>query len=225
MLQLSPHEARVLGVLIEKAATVPETYPLSLNGLVVGCNQKSNRDPVTAWDEDTVFDAAESLREKGLVTRVDQAGARVHKYRHEAQAKLSLRAAEQAIIAELLLRGPQTMGELRQRCDRMAPGAFDAPEALRGHLTALASRETPLVRETPAGRAPRWMQLLCPTEPPAIHAAAADDTPSSPPGPAASGPSGSGLAVAAGPSLLARIEALEAEVARLRQTLDDLTSP
>src|SRR5947199_1078036 len=104
MLQLSPDESRVLGVLIEKATTTPEQYPLSLNAIVNGANQKNNRDPVTSITDDAAFAAVEGLRAKGLAVRVDQASARVQKYKHHAIETLHVRTGEAAILAELLLR-------------------------------------------------------------------------------------------------------------------------
>ena len=121
MIQLNPAESRVLGVLIEKATTTPEQYPLSLNALTSGCNQKNNRDPVLTMTEDETFDALESLRAKQLSVRVDMAGSRVHRYKHTAGEALHARAGELAVLAELLLRGPQTIGELRGRASRMQP--------------------------------------------------------------------------------------------------------
>src|SRR5688572_4100082 len=115
MIMLNPSEARVLGVLIEKALTTPDQYPLSLNAVVNGANQKNNRDPVLTMTDDEAFEALEGLRTNGLVVRVDQAGSRVHKYRHNAIDALHVRTGESAILAELLLRGPQTLGELRGR--------------------------------------------------------------------------------------------------------------
>src|SRR5688572_4297758 len=93
MLQLTPNEARALGVLIEKSTTTPEQYPLSINALTAGCNQKNNRDPVLNLSEDDVFTAVEGLREKQLAVRVDQMGSRVHKYRHEVQRVLNIGGA------------------------------------------------------------------------------------------------------------------------------------
>src|SRR5450755_4171853 len=108
MILLNADESRVLGVLIEKATTTPEQYPLSLNAVTNGSNQKNNRDPVRSMSEDECFEALESLREKAVVMRVDQAGSRVPKYRHNLGDLLHVRTGEQAILAELLLRGPQT---------------------------------------------------------------------------------------------------------------------
>jgi uncharacterized protein len=160
MLTLNPNECRALGVLIEKALTTPENYPLSLNALTNGCNQKNNRDPITNLEEDRVFEAAEGLRGQGAAVRVDQAGSRVHKYKHALGEKLNLRGAELAILAELMLRGPQTLGEIRGRASRMH--ALESLEVVKGHLDALATRAEPLVQLIPGGRADRYGQLLCP---------------------------------------------------------------
>src|SRR5690349_1478998 len=115
MIELTPAEARVLGVLIEKGFTTPNQYPLSINAIANGANQLTNRDPVMQLSEDQAFDAAEGLRNKQLAVRVDQAGSRVHKYKHIAVETLHCRQAEVAVLAELLLRGPQTVGEIRAR--------------------------------------------------------------------------------------------------------------
>lgn len=160
---LRPDECRALGTLIEKAMTVPGQYPLSLNSLVTGINQKSNREPVVEIDEDRALRAIDGLRAKNLARDVTFTGSRVEKYRHTAGEALEARAPELAILAELLLRGPQTVGELRGRASRMHP--FDSIEAVEGVLTGLATRPTPLVREhspIPGSRANRWSQLLCP---------------------------------------------------------------
>ena len=119
MIELTTAEARVLGVLIEKGFTTPNQYPLSLNAIATGASQLSNRDPIMKMDEDQAFDAVEGLRNKQLAVRVDQVGSRVHKYKHIGVETLHCRQAEVAILAELLLRGPQTLGELRSRASRM----------------------------------------------------------------------------------------------------------
>jgi uncharacterized protein YceH (UPF0502 family) len=165
MLQLTADEARVLGVLIEKSTTTPEQYPLSLNAITLGSNQKNNRDPVRTMSDDECFDAVESLRGKGLAVRVDQIGGRVHKFRHEARDVLKLRPAELAIMAELLLRGPQTAGELRTRASRMAP--LESLELTQSYLATLMQRDEPLVKQlppTPGTRAVRYQQLMAPEE-------------------------------------------------------------
>lgn len=115
---LSDIEVRVLGVLIEKAVTTPDQYPLSLNGLTLGCNQKTSRYPVTDYSESEVSEALLSLRDRGLVFRVDQAGSRVAKYEHRLSDVWTLNSGECALMSVLLLRGPQTPGQLRQRCER-----------------------------------------------------------------------------------------------------------
>ena len=109
----------MLGAQIEKEITTPEYYPLSLNALVNACNQKSNRDPVVSYDEDAVLDAIESLREKRFATIITGAGSRVPKYAQRFSETLNLGRREMAVLCELMLRGPQTTGELRTRCERM----------------------------------------------------------------------------------------------------------
>ena len=208
MIQLSADEARVLGVLIEKAFTTPEQYPLTLNAVVNGANQKNNRDPVTAIDETRAFDALEALRAKGLIVRADMAGSRVNKFRHQAGEALHVRPAEVALLAELLLRGPQTLGELRGRASRMQP--FESIEAVKNMLAALMAREEPLVRElppAPGSRAERYVQLLCPE----LH-----------PLDAPQGAMPAAAPQAAAPGLEARVRALEAELTLLRSALQRL---
>src|SRR5687768_11603455 len=164
MTELTADESRVLGVLVEKAFTTPEQYPLSLNAVVAGANQKNNREPVLTMTDDEAFEALETLRAKGLVVRIEAgAGSRVHRFRHNATDALRVRAGELAVLAELLLRGPQTQGELRGRASRMAP--LDSLDAVRDMLRALRERPEPLVRElppSPGSRAERYAQLLCP---------------------------------------------------------------
>jgi uncharacterized protein len=163
---LNPFEERVLGALIEKELTTPEYYPLSLNALTNACNQKSNRDPVMALEETDVVRALDSLRFKGLALQSAD-GGRVPKYAHSAAAKLHLDPPELALLCELLLRGPQTLGELRTRCERMHPFA-DLGE-VEAVLTELAEREAPLIVKLPRqpGRKEhRYAQLLgVPPEP------------------------------------------------------------
>jgi uncharacterized protein YceH (UPF0502 family) len=210
MIELTPDESRVLGVLIEKAATTPEQYPLSLNAVVNGANQMNNRDPVLTMAEGDAFEALEALRAKGLVVRVDMAGSRVNKYRHQAGDALHVRPAELAIVAELLLRGPQTLGELRGRASRMHP--LESLEVVKNMLRALTEREEPLVRElppAPGSRAEPYMQLLCPD----LHEVDATAVAQAVSGGGHAG-GGSGTA-----SLSARVEALEAEVELLRGAL------
>jgi uncharacterized protein YceH (UPF0502 family) len=144
---LDREERRVLGVLIEKQKTTPDTYPMSLNGVVTGCNQKSNRDPVMELSEPDVEDTLEACFKKGLVTKV--IGGRVEKWRHLLYDIWHVGKKELAILAELLLRGPQTEGELRGRASRME--AFDDLEALRAVLKPLVERNL-VVYLTPEDR-------------------------------------------------------------------------
>ncbi len=115
----APLEIRILGVLIEKQMTTPDYYPLSLNALILGCNQKSNRDPVMDLSESEVLDALQRLRNDHLVWQVRTAGSRVAKYEHNLKEIAEFSLQEMAVLCELMLRGPQTLGELRTRCSRM----------------------------------------------------------------------------------------------------------
>lgn len=144
---LTPTEARVLGALVEKDATTPDYYPLSLNALVNACNQKSNRDPVMTLDEGTVRDALESLHDKNLAGPAGGADSRVTKYEHRVYDVLKLGRREVAIVCELLLRGPQTPGELRGRAERMHP--FEGIEDVLSTLQRLMQREPALVAMLP----------------------------------------------------------------------------
>jgi uncharacterized protein len=132
---LSSGERRVLGTLVEKGLTTPDQYPLTLKGCTTGCNQKNNRDPVTAYDEDRVTDLLEKLRERGLVAEVYSDGARVAKYRHYMRKRTPLTEAQLAIFCELLLRGRQQPGELRTRAGRMCE--IPSQEQLRTELNGL----------------------------------------------------------------------------------------
>ncbi|HEY1067540.1 MAG TPA: DUF480 domain-containing protein, partial [Pirellulales bacterium] len=141
-------ERRVLGVLIEKAKTTPDVYPLTVNGLIAGCNQKSNRDPVFTVESDQVDDSLEKLRQLGVVAEVQGTG-RVPKYRHYAYEWLDVNKVELGVMCELLLRGEQTEGELRARVSRMDP-INDLP-TLRTVLDGLKAKNL-VVSLTPAGR-------------------------------------------------------------------------
>jgi uncharacterized protein len=157
---LNENEVRVLGSLIEKELTTPEYYPLSLNSLTNACNQKSNRDPVLALAEEDVVRALDSLRFKQFVV-LSADGGRVPKYRHLLAEKLGLMPAEQAIICELLVRGPQTIGELRTRGERMHPFADLA--AVEEVLQELIQRENPLITlmpRQPGRKEGRYAQLF-----------------------------------------------------------------
>lgn len=146
-IMLNSIEARILGAFIEKELTTPDYYPLSPNGLTNACNQKSNRDPVLQLGEAEVLEAVETLRKKGLAMQSQDAGSRVIKYRHTLRERLFLEEQELAILAELLLRGPQTPGEIRARADRMAalPSLEDADTVLQ----ELMDKEPPLICKLP----------------------------------------------------------------------------
>jgi uncharacterized protein YceH (UPF0502 family) len=152
---LHPIEVRVLGSLLEKDLTTPEYYPLTLNALQNACNQKSSREPIVNYDETTVAQGVELLRQKHLVMKVSGAGHRVEKYAHRLGETLNLGRRELALLAVLMLRGPQTVGELRGRTERMHP--FNDMEETERVLETLAAREPdPLV--APASRG-RWRHL------------------------------------------------------------------
>jgi len=156
-LLLHPVEVRVLGSLLEKEITTPEYYPLSLNALVNACNQKSNREPVVSFDEDTVEQALQSLRDKGLLLSVSGAGSRVMKYGHRISEKLNLGRRELAILCELMLRGAQTPGELRTRTERMH--RFDDIAELESVIERLPELMVKLPRR-PGEKESRYAHLL-----------------------------------------------------------------
>lgn len=205
---LDPNEVRVLGVLIEKAFLTPDVYPLSVNAIVSGCNQLTGRDPVLALSEAEVQDAIEGLLARRLISRRDQAGARVAKYEHLVRLRHSLAPPEQAVLAVLMLRGPQTAGEIRQRSERMH--AFSDIAAVEAALEHLAEKYPPIVTALP--RAPgtketRHAHLMSGTDALAACVTAASVAGAELPGT----PRG-------------RLGELEEELLRLRQELDELRS-
>jgi uncharacterized protein YceH (UPF0502 family) len=152
-------EIRILGCLVEKERTVPDTYPLTLNSLTAACNQTSNRDPVVSYDSHEVQAALDSLRGKGLTRIVHSPSNRAPKFRHVLEEQWNLDDETIAVLAVLLLRGPQTINELRTRTERYSPGIEDVDAA----LNRLASREDPLVirmERRPGQREERWMHLV-----------------------------------------------------------------
>jgi uncharacterized protein len=196
-----PVEIRVLGCLIEKQRTTPDTYPLSLNALRLACNQATSRDPVVDYDEPTIRQALERLSFKRWVRLASGPGSRAAKYRHLLNEALELGDPELALLAVLMLRGPQTPGELKQRTERLHPFA---PGEIEETLERLAGRElvTRLERR-PGEKGERYMQLL------GEGAAAPKEQEQS-----------SGLSLQEdGPSLEERVSKLEEEVARLRDEL------
>lgn len=196
---LSDVEVRVLGSLAEKEITTPEYYPLSLNALTNACNQKTNREPVVSYDEDEVFDALQSLKEKGLAIFCE--GNRVLKFDNYLADKLELSAPESAAMCVLMLRGPQTVGEIRSRADRLQTYA-DLAE-VEATLEGLAQREDPLVVKLPrqpGRKESRYAHLLS-------GPVSVDDVDDQP--------------VELGESLRDRVERLEAELAAIRAEFAD----
>ncbi|HSG76165.1 MAG TPA: DUF480 domain-containing protein [Burkholderiales bacterium] len=207
---LSSVEARVLGVLVEKQRAVPDTYPLTLNALVSGCNQKSSRDPVMDLDGAQAQEALDSLRRLTLV--IESSGGRVPRYEHNMERVLQIPTTSAALLAVLMLRGPQTAGELRINCDRLHK--FADISAVEGFLHELAERPAgALVAQLPrqpGSRENRWAHLLCGAPAAEPHAA-----------PAAAPRAEAGGELA---SLRGRVEALEASVAELRALVAALQS-
>jgi uncharacterized protein len=215
--ELDPLEARVIGCLIEKQITTPDQYPLSVNALVNACNQKSNRDPVMSLDEPAVQRTLDALSRKHLVLERSGFGSRVPKYQqlfcNTEYGTLKFSAQELAIICELLLRGPQTPGELRSRATRMA--SFGEVSEVEAVLQGLLERESgPLVARLarePGRRESRYMQLFGGEPPPQSMAAEAspEETPPD---------------TIDGETLASRVARLEEEVRQLRAELDEIRS-
>lgn len=160
MRDLTPLEARVLGVLVEKQATVPDTYPLSLNALVAGCNQKTARYPVIEATEAEVLTAVDGLKSLSLV--FEGSGARVVRWEHNMGRALAVPSQALALLAVLMLRGPQTSAELRQNCERLH--RFADISSVEGFLDELATKEPARVvrlARAPGSREPRWAHRLC----------------------------------------------------------------
>ncbi|HZP17591.1 MAG TPA: YceH family protein [Terriglobales bacterium] len=203
MERLEASEVRVLGSLLEKEITTPDYYPLSLNALVNACNQKNNRDPVMNLDEDSVRQALSALQDKRLAGPAGGADSRVTKYEHRLQEVFNFDRRETAILCVLLLRGPQTPGELRGRTDRMY--RFESLEDVQSLLQRLMQREPPLVRvlpRQPGTKESRYMHLFS-------GAAAEDYLPE---------PAFSTGAVTRDE----KVAALESDIAALKQELADL---
>lgn len=157
---LTPLEARVLAVLVEKESTVPDSYPLSANALTAGCNQKTARDPVMDVSEAEVLATVEELKSLSLVNTVS--GSRVLRYEHNFARGLGVPGAAQALLAQLMLRGPQTAAELRQNTERLH--RFADVSSVEGFLEELAGREPPFavrLPKAPGAREARWAHLLC----------------------------------------------------------------
>jgi hypothetical protein len=208
-LELSEIEVRVLGALVEKESTTPEYYPLSLNALLNACNQKSNRDPVMTLDEDAVRRSLRSLTDQALV-RSASGDSRVVKFEHRLSELYNFHRHEIAVLCVLMLRGPQTPGELRTRSERMYP--FEDLDAVHAALNLLMRREPPLVKvlpRQPGTKESRYMHLLSGDAAPAMLAGEEAY-------PIESG--GSPM----GPADRDRIAQLETEISGLRRELETL---
>ncbi|MDT0139441.1 YceH family protein [Acidovorax sp. PRC11] len=211
---LDAAEARVLGTLMEKARTVPDSYPLTLNAVVTGCNQKSSRDPVTTLSDAEVQEALDSLRRRAMVVEIG--GQRTTRWEHNFPRAVGVPDQSAALLGLLMLRGPQTAGELRINAERWH--RFADISSVEAFLDELQSRSEekggPLVAllpRAPGAREPRWTHLLCgPLSAADMAAQAAQATASA---------STASSARTADPALAERVGALEAEVAALRGSL------
>ena len=208
---LTEIETRVLGSLIEKDITTPDYYPLSLNALVNACNQKNNRDPVMTLDEASVREALSTLQEKRLAGPASGADSRVTKFEHRLQEVFNFDRREIAVTCVLLLRGPQTPGELRSRTDRMYH--FEALDDVISMLDRLAQREPPLARvlpRQPGTKESRYTHLF------------SGEPPMSDPGESATVARAPSPATAGSASASERLTKLEDEVSALRQELAEI---
>lgn len=207
MRALTPLEARVLGVLVEKQATVPDTYPLSLNALVAGCNQKTARQPVIEATDADVLAAVDGLKALSLV--FEGSSSRVVKFEHNTARMLGVPGAAVALLAVLMLRGPQTAAELRLNCERLH--RFADISSVEGFLDELAAKDPPRVVKlprSPGEREARWAHLLCgEVALPVVSAAAAVAAPAM---------SGDGVTAGELSALKAELTRQAAELAELR---------
>jgi uncharacterized protein len=226
--QLSQEEARVIGSLIEKQLTTPQQYPLSLNALLLACNQSSNRDPVVEYDERTVDHVLSSLKAEGLVSFVYPShGRSVTRYQQLLAESLDITGPQLALLAVLLLRGPQTSGELRSRTERMCD--FEGIAQVDVELEGLSSRPEPLVAKMPrrpGQKEERWVQLLADSPaavpgPVPAYGASAYAAPAHGAEMGTADDSETGVDAAGG--LAAELAALRAEVAELRATVGELS--
>lgn len=208
-LELSTIEVRVLGALVEKEITTPEYYPLSVNALMNACNQKSNREPVMTLDEEAIRKALRSLTDQALVRPASE-DSRVAKFEHRLNELYNFHRHEIAVLCVLMLRGPQTPGELRTRAERMY--AFEDLEAVHAALNLLMRREPPLVMvlpRQPGTKESRFMHLFAADVAPETQAAQEEQT----------GGAGGGSGSAAD---CERIAQLETEISELRRELETL---
>jgi uncharacterized protein YceH (UPF0502 family) len=224
-MRLQAEEARVLGSLMEKALTTPQQYPLTLAALVGACNQSSNRDPVVDYDEETVRSALDDLKQQRLVRFVlPSSGRTAVRYRHIVDETLALDRRQLALVAVLLLRGPQTVGELRLRTDRMTE--YENLDEVERELGLLAALEEPLAASLgrrPGQKEERWICPALTPAPPETRPDAGGGHADGGPGETGDDvethldPSGDGLA-----ELRSALAALESEVRQLRRDLDTL---
>jgi uncharacterized protein YceH (UPF0502 family) len=205
--ELNPIETRILGCLLEKERTTPDAYPLTLNSLTAACNQTTNREPIVTWDDKAVEEGVNSLREKKLATVVFGAGSRVQKYRHDLLEHFNLERQDLALLCVLMLRGPQTLGELRTRSERIY--SFHTLHDVESSLEELSKGDFPLVKVLPARpgqKERRYVQLLsteATTEDSFAHEPAISQT--------------RGISPEA-----ARIQSLEEELTGVKNTLQEL---
>jgi uncharacterized protein len=208
VMDLTSEEGRVLGCLVEKQLTTPQLYPLTENALIAACNQTTNRDPVVAYDVAAVRISARSLREKGLLRMVHRSGERSDKHQHLLDSSLGLSPGQVTLLAVLLLRGPQTLAELRARSERMHP--FDTVAQVQGTLDGLTDRDDPLVarlERQPGRKEVRYSQLIADAGQP--HASLLPDQAAS----------SDGLTLVA---LAREVELLRGEVIELRTEVEGL---
>lgn len=203
MIELDAEQVRVLGCLLEKERTVPDSYPMTLNGLVTACNQSSNRFPVVSYDASTVQRTVDSLKDIGFVRFVHPShGERTTKYRQVIDERLALLPTEAAVLSVLFVRGAQTVNEIRSRTERLH--SFDSAEEVIATLEGLTRRDEPLARaldRRPGEREGRWTHVFTQEEAPASAAAPAP--------------------TAARSSLEARVDELEAKVDALYRILGE----
>lgn len=222
-LRLNEVERRVLGVLIEKSMTQADYYPMTLNSIVTASNQKSNRDPMMDLDDSAVWSALDTLREMGLVARIlPPPGSRADKFKHDAAGALGWQSAHRAIMTELLLRGPQTVGELRTRCARMH--SFSADEDVPDVLARLQEWDPPQVvvlARQPGQSAARYTHCLAAETDDGVYAPAggADGAEAA----VRPAPPADSVAVASAPSS-GELEALQEEIGELHETIRELES-
>ena len=219
---LSPAEVRALGCLLGKQRTTPEQYPLTLNALRLACNQSTNRDPVTDYDEATVREAAQSLGRRRLARYTSGHGGRVAKYRHLMKEEAGLPEDELAVLCVMLLRGPQTPGELKGRTERLHPFA-DLAE-VEATIERLIGRDLALrLERRPGQKEQRYMhQLSADLDGPEPPSGPAPAPPAEVEGPEVAAPAAPAVRAAADPSLEARVSELESAVRELREKLADL---